>query len=106
MQLAHIGIQDGLQITSTKRDRKLSSSGLPSDHWVGSKNAFAVDLSGSVDRMDAAAKRLATRLGIPYKGGALVATKTVGGLRYQLLYRTHVGGDHYSHIHVGVKRVG
>jgi len=104
--LAHLGEQFGLVPTSQKRDTRLSASGLVSDHWVGSKNAYAYDLGGSVPEMDQAARALTKRLGIPYSGGTLVATKVLNGLRYQLLYRTNVGGDHYNHIHVGVKRVG
>jgi hypothetical protein len=56
--------------------------------------------------MDKAAKAIAQRLGVRYNGkGPLVATKTVGGLRYQLLYRTNVGGNHFDHIHIGVRRI-
>jgi hypothetical protein len=104
MDLARLS---GLTITSTKRDRKATASGGVSDHWVGSKDAFATDLGGSVSDMDRAAVVLARRLGIPYrKGQPLVATVTRGGLRYQLLYRTQVGGNHFDHIHVGVRRTG
>jgi hypothetical protein len=28
------------------------------------------------------------------------------GIRFQLLWRTYVGGDHYDHIHIGARRVG
>jgi len=104
--LANLAERYGLSVTSQKRDTRLSASGLPSDHWVGSKNAYAYDVGGSVPEMDKAALALTHRLGIPYSGGSLVATKILNGLRYQLLYRTDVGGDHYSHIHIGVKRVG
>lgn len=106
MALASVGEAHGLVPTSEKRSTKMTASGNQSDHWTGSKNAYAVDLGGSVTEMDAAAKDLAQHLGISYKGGALVATVTRNGLRYQLLYRTNVGGNHFNHIHVGVKRVG
>jgi hypothetical protein len=106
MTLAGIGEKYGLQITSTKRDTKMSASGLVSDHWIGSKNAYAVDLGGSTPEMDKAAVAIAHRLGINYNGHSeLVATKVVGGLRYQILYRTHVGGNHFNHIHIGVRRL-
>jgi len=104
--LAKLAERYGLQVTSTKRDTKLSASGLPSDHWVGSKNAYAYDVGGSVAEMDRAAKAITQRLGIPYNGGTLVGSKVENGLRYQILYRTDVGGNHYNHIHIGVKRVG
>lgn len=106
-ELAKLGESMGLSVTSEKRDRKMTASGNPSDHWAGSKNAYAYDLGGSPQQMDAAAKRLAAQLGVKYNGrDELVLTKTVNGLRYQILYRTHVGGDHFTHIHVGVRRVG
>ena len=89
--LAAIARQHGLQSTSEKRDRKTTASGGTSDHWAGSKNAYAYDLGGSVKNMDRAAKAIAQRLGIPYKGGPLVATVNRDGLRYQILYRTNVG---------------
>lgn len=103
--LARVGEKHGLTVTSEKRDRKMTSSGNTSDHWAGSKSAYAYDLGGTVAQMDAAARDLAARLGIKYSGGPLVVTKTTGGLRYQLLYRTNIGGNHYTHIHIGVRRI-
>ena len=73
---------------------------------MGSKNAYAYDLSGTVPEMDKAARAITQRLGIPYHGGELVGSVVRNGLRYQVLYRTNVGGNHFTHIHVGVKRVG
>jgi hypothetical protein len=102
--LARIGENMGLKPTSEKRDTKMTASGNPSDHWVGSKNAYAYDLGGTQAEMDRAAIRIAAQLGVKYNGKReLVLTKTVHGVRYQILYRTHVGGDHFTHIHVGVK---
>jgi hypothetical protein len=105
-QVAKVGEHYGLVPTSEKRDTKMTSSGNTSDHWVGSKNSYAYDLGGTVSQMDRAAKAITQRLGIPYKGGPLVATVTRNGLRYQVLYRTNVGGNHFNHIHIGVRRVG
>ena len=105
-QLAKLGETFGLTPTSEKRDRKSTSTGGVSDHWTGSTNAYAYDLGGAVGKMDRAAAAIASRLGIPYKAGQpLVATKTENGLRYQILYRTTVGGNHFNHIHIGVKRI-
>jgi hypothetical protein len=96
----------GLKVTSTKRDRRGTASGGESDHWVGAKNAYAVDYGGSVPQMDKAAVQIARRLGIQYKQGQpLVATVTRGKFRIQVIYRSNVGGNHYDHIHVGVRRV-
>jgi hypothetical protein len=108
--LAEIGRAAGLSAVSEKRDRRSTSSGGVSDHWVGSKNSYAYDLSNGsrpTAEMDRAAIRIARRLGVKYNGkGPLVLTKTIGGYRYQVLYRTQVGGNHNDHIHVGVSRVG
>lgn len=105
MTMANLGAQFGLSVTSEKRERKSTASGGVSDHWTGSKNAYAVDLGGTTDQMRKAAIAIAKKLGVSYNGrGPLVLTKTVGGLRYQVLWNTQVGGDHTDHIHVGVKR--
>jgi hypothetical protein len=95
----------GLSVTSTKRERKHTTTGGVSDHWTGSRNSYAYDLGGSVAAMDRAAVRIARRLGIRYqKGRPLVATVRRGGYRIQVLYRTQTGGNHFNHIHVGVAR--
>jgi hypothetical protein len=105
-QLAKVGERFGLVPTSEKRDTKMTASGNVSDHWVGSKSSYAYDLGGSVAQMDQAARAIAQRLGISYDGkGPLVATKIANGLRYQILYRTNVGGNHFDHIHIGVRRI-
>jgi len=104
--VAHLAERYGLTPTSEKRDTKMTASGNPSDHWVGSKNAYAYDLGGAVPKMDKAARVITQHLGIPYTGGELVANVVRNGLRYQVLYRTNTGGNHFDHIHVGVKRVG
>ena len=104
--LAMIGVGFGLKVTSEKRDTKATASGGVSDHWVGSKNAYAYDIGGTVSDMDRAAASIMAALGVRYDGRSeLVATTTIGGYRYQVLYRTNVGGNHFNHIHIGVKRV-
>jgi hypothetical protein len=95
----------GLAVTSTKRDTQHTASGGVSDHWVGSKTAYAYDLSGTVARMDKAAAALMAVLGIPWDGrSAIVQNVTRFGYRLQILYRTHVGGNHFDHIHLGVRK--
>lgn len=105
--LAQIGINDGLKIISEKRNRKMTASGGISDHWVGTKNGFAYDISNGsapTPQMDKAAAQIAARLGVPnWKGGVLNVNR--GGYRYQVLYRTNVGGNHYNHVHVGVRKI-
>jgi hypothetical protein len=97
----------GLKSTSEKRQRQATSTGGVSDHWVGSKNSYAFDLSNGVrtKQMDQAASQIAARLGVHWNGGPLELTKVVNGYRIQVLYRTQLGGDHNNHIHVGVERV-
>jgi len=96
----------GLSSVSEKRDTKATASGGVSDHWIGSKTAYARDMGGSVSAMDRAAQRLARNLGVSYrKGQPLVATITRNGYRIQILYRTMIGGNHFDHIHVGVRRL-
>jgi hypothetical protein len=98
----------GLSVMSEKRETKMTASGGVSDHWQGSKDAYAYDLSNGqspTPEMDETARRLARLLGVNYDGKSeLVLTKTIGGYRYQILYRTSVGGNHFNHVHVGVRR--
>lgn len=103
--LAEIAKQQGLGVTSEKRPRQYTASGGVSDHWEGSKNAYAFDLAGSPEQMDEAARRLMRALGARYEGGELVSNTYRDGYRTQVIYRTNVGGNHFDHIHVGVKRV-
>jgi hypothetical protein len=106
---ANIAQKYGLGIMSEKRDRRNTLSGGISDHWSGNKNAYAFDLSNGsapTKEMDRAATELAQSLGIPYDGkGELVQNVTRDGYRYQILYRTKVGGNHFDHIHFGVKKL-
>lgn len=105
---ANVGFGLGLQAVSEKRDRKATASGGTSDHWVGSKTSYAYDLSNGsapTEEMDRAAVEIAARLGMKYDGKRpLVLTKTINGYRVQVLYRTNVGGNHFNHIHVGVRK--
>jgi hypothetical protein len=102
---ASIAIGAGeLTVTSAKRPTKATASGGVSDHWTGSTNAYAYDLGGSVSQMDRAAAALMATLGIPWSGGAIVQNVTRFGYRLQILYRTNVGGNHFDHIHIGVRK--
>ena len=96
-----IARRHGLTVTSTKR----STLSPTSDHHVSQTKAFAADLSNGsapTPQMDAVARRLGTLLGSPgFEGGVL--TTTIGRLRFQLLYRTHVGGNHFNHVHIGCR---
>jgi hypothetical protein len=100
----------GLPVSSVKRQRRSTASGGVSDHWTGCAECFAMDLATTPPAGDAAASRLATAVGGPgyadwgSEGGVLNAERC--GIRFQLLWRTYVGGNHWNHIHVGARRVG
>jgi hypothetical protein len=100
----------GLPVSSAKRERRTTASGGVSDHWTGCRECFAMDLSTTPPAGDAGASRLATAVGGPgyadwgSNGGVLNAERC--GIRFQLLWRTYVGGNHWNHIHVGARRVG
>jgi hypothetical protein len=48
---------------------------------------------------------LATRFGIPWHGAGLVSAEH-DGYRFQLIYRTALGGGHFDHVHFGVRKTG
>lgn len=101
----------GLVVTSSKRDRRNTASGGVSDHWTGSTNSYAWDVgwNGSMPTpaADRAASNIVRALGGPrnwgLRGGNFTTTRN--GIRWQVLYRTNVGGNHYNHVHVGARRV-
>jgi hypothetical protein len=105
--LADIGKGLGLKAVSEKRATKMTASGGVSDHWTGSKTSYAYDMSNGsapTPQMDKFATQAAAALGVPnWHGGVLNVDK--GGYRYQILYRTHVGGNHFNHVHVGVRKL-
>lgn len=82
-------------------------SGNISDHNGPPSRAWAADMSNGnspTPEMDALARDLAHQFGIPWNGsGAKSVTRD--GFRYQLIYRSLVGGNHFNHVHFGVKRV-
>ena len=96
-----IATRNGLTITSTKR----SSPPATSDHHTSQTRAFAVDMSngsGPTPQMDHAARQIAKRLGHPgFEAGNLVVS--LHGYRVQLLYWTHIGGNDFNHVHVGIR---
>jgi hypothetical protein len=106
---AQIGLGNGLKAVSEKRSRMNTSTGGVSDHWDKNTNSYAYDLSNGsqpTPQMDQSAAQIAAQLGVKWNGGPLEITKVVNGYRVQVLYRTNTGGNHFDHIHVGVRRVG
>lgn len=69
-----------------------------------------MDLGTTAPAGDAAASRIATAIGGPGyaewgpDGGVLSAERC--GIRFQLLWRTYIGGNHWDHIHIGARRLG
>jgi hypothetical protein len=98
-----------LTVVSSKRDTQNTKSNNVSDHWNGMLYGYAYDLSdgGSpTPGMDQAARDIMAALGVNYDGRSeLVENVTKNGYRVQVLYRTNVGGNHFNHVHVGVRKV-
>jgi hypothetical protein len=98
-----IGTRNGLTITSLKRPPGVAAS--TSDHHRDQRTSFAADMSNGsspTPEMDRTARQIATRLGHPeFRAGNLRVT--LHGYRVQLLWRTDIGGNHFNHVHVGVR---
>jgi hypothetical protein len=100
----------GLPVTSLKRERRKTKSGGVSDHYVGCTQCYAADLGTAPPAGDVHASRIATAIAGPgygdwgSTGGVLNAERC--GIRFNLLWRTYVGGNHFNHIHIGARRVG
>lgn len=101
LRAVRIGKRNGLTVTSMKR----SSGSTGSDHHTSQGRSFAADLSNGSSptaEMDRVCARLAKLLGHP-EFGAGVLNVQAGSLRFQLLYRTDVGGNHFNHVHIGCR---
>ena len=107
-ELAGLGRRHGCTPISEKRDRQYTASGGISDHWVGSRDAYAVDIDSGGCTMaypggdaDRTAKAIAAVLGMPAHTG--IQNTVRGSYRFQLLWQTD---GHYDHVHIGVSRIG
>lgn len=103
---------DGFSVSSAKRDTQMTKSGNVSDHYSGNKDAYANDIvwgsSQPNGKSDEAASKIVAALGGPAgwgKNGGVFST-TINGIRYQVLYRTNTGGNHFNHIHLGAEVAG
>ncbi|MGI8727337.1 MAG: lytic transglycosylase domain-containing protein [Solirubrobacterales bacterium] len=95
----------GCDFTSAKRSTQSTASGGTSDHWIGSTTAYAYDISDSTcsrEKLDQFARELAVVFRLPGHEGVVSATR--GTYRVQLLWKTYVGGDHFNHVHIGIRR--
>jgi len=90
-------------VSSGKRSTKYTSSGNVSDHYTGN----AADLAAS----GTALTRLGQSALIAAGMSPAQAKKQTGGVfnlnkngkRYQIIFNSNVGGNHYNHLHIGVK---
>lgn len=77
-----------------------------SDHQGPPDYAWAADISNGsspTPEMDRLARRIADWFGGPWSGSG-IQDWYLAGLRFQMLYRTSIGGNHYNHVHIGVRR--
>lgn len=82
-------------------------SGNRSDHQGPGNEAWAADISNGSNptpEMDRFAKYLARKLGGHWSGSGAVSW-VAEGYRMQLIYRSNVGGNHYNHIHIGIRKL-
>jgi hypothetical protein len=105
---ARIGKRHGCTVVSAKRSTQTTTSGNNSDHWTGSKHSYAVDLDacdlhfpgGAADQT---ARDIQAAFDLPGHTGVITTIR--GRYRIQLLWQTYVGGDHYNHVHVGIRNL-
>lgn len=101
--------------TSLKRPRQSTRSGFTSDHYEGNSIAYAADFGLNTtfgSRVEDATKfaiAVARNAGAnvsswePFKGNSF-KYNTPDGYRVQIIWLSNVGGNHYDHVHVGVKK--
>jgi hypothetical protein len=92
----------GIPVGSTKRATRNTASGGISDHWIGNKNAYAIDFPVAGERGDQLAAMIGKKLGTDWAGGSWLNVNRNG-------YRVQVGWKvpgHYDHVHVGASKQG
>lgn len=78
-----------------------------SDHQGPPDKRWAMDASNGsrpTPEMDALAADIAREFGIEW-GGSGAKSATHGGYRYQLIYRSLIGGNHFNHVHFGIEAI-
>lgn len=103
------------QPTSLKRSKKGTKSGFMSDHYEGNVTAYAADFGlnttfkGDTNAATEFAIQVARNTGKDitswnsYVGNSF-KYNTPDGFRVQVIWQSNVGGNHYDHVHVGVKK--
>lgn len=105
-----------LVLTTGTNHSELTSTGNISDHWTGNAGDFASSRNGFPDTgggygdqiaataLVVAGASQADAARMAAAGGAF--TLTNAGLRVQVIWKSLIGGNHYNHVHVGIKPVG
>lgn len=100
--------------SSQKRPTKSTKSGFMSDHFDKNNIAYAADFGlnttfgGDTNAATDFAIKIARATGKnveswdSYKGNSFKAI--TDGYRVQIIWQSNVGGNHYDHVHVGVKK--
>jgi hypothetical protein len=105
--IAH-GMTQGINaeaVTEANARHGPTVDGNRSDHQGPPNFAWADDMSNGTSptpQMDALAQNLADVFSIPWTGSGS-SSSYIGGYRFQMLYRTLIGGNHYNHVHFGVR---
>lgn len=99
-----------------KRSKKTTKDGNTSDHYIGKTDSYAIDLM--LDTAFGGDKNLATNFAIAVanKAGKNITSwdpyinsylniKTPDGYRVQIIWLSMVGGNHYDHVHLGVRKL-
>lgn len=101
--------------SSLKRTKRGTKSGFMSDHYAGNKIAYAADFGlnttfgGDASAATEFAIKVARNAGrnisswAPFVGKSF-KHNTPDGFRIQIIWQSNVGGNHYDHVHVGVKK--
>ena len=101
-------------VTTGTNHSPTTTSGAPSDHWTGHgadfgsvRNGFPASGGGYGDEIAqaaflAAGEPAAAARANAQRGGLFTIRR--GGLRIQIIWKTLDGGNHYDHIHVGLRR--
>jgi hypothetical protein len=104
-----------LKVCTGTNHNRLSKSGNVSDHWAGnavdlcsSANGFPATGGGYGDTIATAALMTAGKprteaQRMARRGGAF--TILHGGLRFQIIWKSMVGGNHFTHVHIGISRL-
>jgi hypothetical protein len=102
-------------ITTGTNHSPTTTSGMPSDHWTGNaadfgsvRNGFPASGGGYGDKIAlsaflASGEPIVAARANASRGGLFTIRR--GGLRIQVIWKTVQGGNHYDHVHVGIRKV-